>query len=430
MALVVIADTTSGIQQAIDAMFSEHGGVASAIPQRGGTVYIKPNAVHFAPHTYTDPQVLDALLGYLRDHGYGSLAVMEGCTEGCFTRLVFRVTPYLEICRRHNAEPVYLDEGLTVAVELADGTRVRISRRFRDQVVNRGNNVYLSLPKLKTHSMTTVTLGVKNQQGLAAPADRMQAHCHDTLHPRLAALYALAPPDFCIIEGENATAHGHLPPTALLNECLVPTRLLVGGADTLAVDTVGAHILGYNVDEVEHLRLCAGRGLGQTDLGEIDVRGVPLERFQERVPYTLLRRFHPGLRWVVGRERACVEGCRGSSECVQELLYNDYNGGGGWTLVCGSGFTEHDLVDLPGDILVVGPCACSEVGDLLARRYRQRKVLRIPEHIDLMSNTRHQAKLAGVIPLRMVPTSPLVALWTLLVAKLHGLHARVPPVLG
>jgi hypothetical protein len=47
----------------------------------------------------------------------------------------------------------------------------------------------------------------------------------------------------------------------------------------------------------------------------------------------------------------------------------------GWTLVCGSGFEEgdgdreHRLDDLPGDILVVGPCACQEVGDRLAGRF-------------------------------------------------------------
>ncbi|MCK4452336.1 MAG: DUF362 domain-containing protein, partial [Anaerolineae bacterium] len=293
-----------------------------------------------------------------------------------------------------------------------------------------GRSVYLSLPKLKTHSMATVTLGVKNQQAFPVDADRMKQHSHATLHRRLAALYDLTRPDFCIIEGLTATAHGHFPITALLDEYLVPMNVLIGGPDTLAVDVVGARVLGYSLEEVEHLRLCAEWGLGEGNLARIDVRGVELSRFTERLPHTILRRFHPDVRWVVGRTKACVEGCRGNSEATHEMLYNDYDGQGGWTLVCGSGFEEADLDDLPGDILIVGPCACEEVGDILRQRYPDRRIYRVPEHNDLMTNTRYQARLMGVTPVMMVPLNPLVSAFTLLQAKLHGLTARVPPLLG
>jgi uncharacterized protein (DUF362 family) len=432
MPIVVIADTTQGLEPAIEEIFAPHGGVEAVIPKdnSSATVYVKPNGVHFTPHTHTDPAVLEALLAYLRDHGYTRLAVMESATGGNFTRLVFKVTGYARICRRYGAEPVYLDEGPTVQVELCDGTRARIPRRLHDEIVNRGSNFYLSLPKLKTHSMATVTLGVKNQQAFPVDADRMKRHCHRTLHRRLAALYDLVQPDFCIVEGLAATAHGHFPATALLDECLVPMDVLIGGRDTLAVDVVGAHTLGYSLEAVEHLRLCAEWGLGEGDLARIDVRGVGLDRFTERIPHTLLRRFHPDVHWVVGRRRACVEGCRGNSECIQEMLTNDYRGKGGWTLVCGSGFEEADLADLPGDILVVGPCACREVGAKLAQRYPDRRIYQVPEHNDLMTNTRYQARLMGVMPVKMVPGNPLGAALTLLRARLHHLTARVPPLLG
>jgi len=454
MSIVVIADTTQGLESALEEIFAAHGGVESVIPKNGGTIYVKPNGVHFTPYTHTDPVVLEALLAYLRDHGYTRLAVMENSTGGNFTRLVFKVTGYADICRRYGAKPVYLDEGPTVTVDLRDGTRARVSRRLHDEIIRRGDpsaslrtgpstisgrSFYLSLPKLKTHSMATVTLGVKNQQAFPVDADRMERHSHGTLHRRLAALYALTQPDFCIIEGLTATAHGHFPPTALLRECLVPMNILIGGPDTLATDIVGARVLGYSLEEVEHLRLCAEWGLGEGNLAHIDVRGMELSRFTERLPHTLLRRFHPDVRWVVGRTKACVEGCRGNSECIQEMLYNDYppqnpprqpGGERGWTLVCGSGFEEADLDGLPGDILIVGPCACEEVGDTLARRYSDRRVYRVEAHNDLMTNTRYQARLMGVTPVTMVPLNPLVSAFTLLQAKLRGLTARVPPLLG
>lgn len=430
MSVVVIADTKQGLQAALEEIFAPYGGIQAVIPRNGGTVYVKPNGIHFSPHTYTDPAVLEVLLATLRDHGYTRLAVMENCTGGNFTRLVFRVTGYDRICRRYGAEPVYLDEGPTVEVDLRDGTRARIPRRLHDEIVSRGENFYLSLPKLKTHSMAVVTLGVKNQQAFPIDADRMKQHNHETLHKRLAALYDLARPDFCIVEGITATAHGHFPTTALLDECLVPVNILIGGADTLSVDVVGARVLGYSLEEVPHLRLCAEWGLGEADIEHINVRGMPLSRFTEKLPHTLLERFHPDVRWVVGRERACVEGCRGNSACIQEMLYNDFQGRGGWTLVCGKGFEEGDLDGLPGDILVIGPCACDEVGGALCARYPDRHVYLVPEHNDLMTNTHYQARLMGVTPVKMAPLNPLAAALTLLVAKAHGLTARVPPIFG
>lgn len=38
--------------------------------------------------------------------------------------------------------------------------------------------------------------------------------------------------------------------------------------------------------------------------------------------------------------------------------------------------------------------------------------------------------LCGVKPVRVVPLDPLVAAYTFFVARLHGLTARVPPLLG
>jgi uncharacterized protein (DUF362 family) len=432
MTVVVIAQARDNLQVAIDQIWAPYGGVRAVIPT-GATIYIKPNGVHFTPHTHTDPAVLEALLAYLRDHGYERLVVMESCTGGNFTRLVFRVTGYGRICRRYGARPLYLDEGPVVEVGLRDGTRVRLSRRFHDEILAQRHPeeaFYLSLPKLKTHSMTTVTLGVKNQQAFPIDADRMAQHGHATLHRRLAALYDLVRPDFCLVEGLVATAHGHFPATALLDECLVPMDILLGGDDTLAVDVVGARILGYALGEVEHLRLCAEWGLGEGDLEKVEVRGLPLARFDQRLPHTLLRRVHPDVAWVVGHQRACVEGCRGNSEAIQELLYADHGGRGGWTLICGSGFQEADLDDLPGDILVVGPCACEEVVDRLRHRYPGRRLYLVPEHNDLMANTRYQARLMGVMPVRLVPLHPLSSAFSLLQARLHGLKARVPPLLG
>lgn len=430
--IVTIADTTKGLPAAFDAIFAPYGGVAQVIPV-GSKVYVKPNGIQFFPGHHTEPPVVDALLGYLRDHGYTRLALMENASQGIATRIVFAVNGYAKIAKRHGAEVVYLDEGPTVPYTLhGEDEPIRISRRLFELFIDparRPESFYLSLPKLKTHSMTTVTLGVKNQQAFPIDADRMHFHNHELLHARLARLYRMAQPDFCIIEGVRAIFNGHVPAPALLKESSVQLNILIGGRDTVAVDTVGCKVLGYAIEEVEHLRLAAEWGLGEGRLDRIEVIG-DLGRFQTRYPFALLRRFPSGVRIVEGRERACVEGCKGNTECALEIMSNEHPGRGGFTIVFGKGFADADLEGLPGDILVVGNCAVSERAPDLHRRYPDRRIIEVDAHNDIRGITAGLATMMKIKPVELVPLSPLRSGWLLLQAKLHGLNSRMSPLLG
>jgi uncharacterized protein (DUF362 family) len=430
--IVSIADTTGGPSAAFDAIFAPHGGVAKVIPS-GSKVYVKPNGVQFFPGHHTDSAVVDALLGYLRDHGYTHLALMENASQGVATRIVFAVNGYADIAKRHGAECVYLDEGPTVPYTLhGEDDPIRISRRLFDTFIDparRPGNFYLSLPKLKTHSMTTVTLGVKNQQAFPVHADRIHFHNHETLHARLARLYRMVQPDFCIIEGVTAIFNGHLPAPSLFKESSVQLNVLIGGRDTVAVDAVGCRALGYAVEEVEHLRLAVEWGLGEGRLDRIEVVG-DLNRFQTRYPFALLRRFPADVRIVEGRERACVEGCRGNTECSLEIIGNEHRCPGPFTIVFGKGFADSDLEGLPGDILVVGNCALTERGADLRRLYPDRRVIEVDGHNDIRGIIAGVSTLMRVKPMDMVPLTPLRSGWLILQARLHGLNSRMPPMLG
>jgi uncharacterized protein (DUF362 family) len=417
--------------EVFDEIFSAFGGVKSVI-ERGSKIFIKPNAVHFSPETHTDPGVLESLLAYLIDHGITDLAVMENVTGGNFSRLVFHAIGYTRICKKYGAEPIFLDEGPTVAVRLrGEEVETRLPKRLHDDLMrHRPGNFYLSLPTLKTHSMTKVTLGVKNQQAFPIHVDRIHNHNAATLHHRLAALFDWVRPDFCIIEGLRAVINGHIPPTRLLGECLVPMDLLIGGDDTLAVDVVGARVLGYGVDEVEHLRICREWELGEGDLSNIEVVGESLQDYTKRYPFELLGRYHPDVPIIVGKERACNEGCRCNSLAIQEMLTNDHGGHGGWTLVFGKGIDKDQLARAIGDILVIGPCATAELREWLPERFPGRKLYFVDACNDLSRNVQYQAKLMGVAPLELSPVGPLVSAWLLLLAWLHGTTARIPPLLG
>jgi hypothetical protein len=143
-----------------------------------------------------------------------------------------------------------------------------------------------------------------------------------------------------------------------------------------------------------------------------------------------LRRFPSDVRIVEGRERACVEGCKGNTECTLEILSNDYRVQGGFTIVFGKGFDDADLEGLPGDILVVGPCAINDRGADLRRRYPSRRIIEVDAHNDLRGITAGVATLLKIRPVDLVPLNPLRLLAILLQARLHGLNSRMPPIMG
>nr|MDO8098745.1 hypothetical protein [Candidatus Njordarchaeota archaeon] len=139
--------------------------------------------------------------------------------------------------------------------------------------------------------------------------------------------------------------------------------VLIGGDDVVAVDTVGAKILGYDRNEIKHLTIATEMGVGCGNLDEIEIVGN-IKQFKPRVPHAKERIYPPELniKIVAGKEMACREGCLGQVESMLDTLLFDANGQGNFTIVAGKGFSKSDLKDLQEPIVVVGDCPTEEIG--------------------------------------------------------------------
>ncbi|MFO8057414.1 MAG: DUF362 domain-containing protein [bacterium] len=423
MPRVAVRDTGPDLVEDVAAVFRPFGGAGRIIA--GRDVIVKPNAVHYLPGQSTATELLDALLQHLRTEGARRIFLADNSTAGNLTRVVFRVLGWDRLARKYGAEPVYLDEEPTRPVFLQDETSpVRIPRFLHQRLLEKPErNFYLSVPRLKTHSMSHVTLGIKNQQGLLIHPDRLLDHNYN-LGRRLVRILHRFRPDFTLVEGITATIRGHFPIKADLAKSIINTRVLFGGPDVVAVDAVGASILGYRPDEVDHIRRAAEAGLGTADLDRIRVLGS-LERFRERYPYLPDIRIPPDINMVYGKQRACYEGCRGNTEIAIHLFANDYAGKGGFNVVMGKGVDLSELEGLEGPFLVVGPCAVAETADKLKAMYPARKLYLINEHNDLANVSGAllrlmRPKISGLLPLSLPETAALTAR-----AYLRGTTARL-----
>ena len=439
---VFITDTKKGVSKAVNEIFSNLMKTGPIL-KSSKEVYIKVNGIDFQKHAYTSPEVLKEVIDYLRSID-AKIYVMENSTQANMTRIVFAINGYKEVCDETGAEIVYLDEEDTETFEFKGKLSVedkptgynlktfRLPKTIVKIIKNRESMTYINLPKLKTHSMARVTLGIKNQWGFPQHADRGKDHNYN-LHSKLVDVYEYIKPDICIIDGwGGGTIHGHYPPTAWEDRLVIPFNVLIGGRDTLAVDVVGARIFGLTLDEIPHLKIAYERGLGEGDLSKINVIGKDLEEYTEKYPWDLLQEFPENVMIVKGTELLCREGCQNNPLATLQAFAYDHKEKfkGGWFLVMGKGHDEN-LAELLEERsftkgLVAGYCAINEVGEQLRQKFGKRKVLFSGDCNNLAETVKAILKLSKMTVFDLVSLSTEKLMSLIDSAKEHGSTALTP----
>ena len=426
---------------AVAEIFDGAGG--AKLLKKSGDVYIKPNGIDSKPYCYTRPELVEAVIRYWKDHGAKRIFLFENSTQGNFTRMVFAITGYSKICKAYGVKEVYLDEEESVPYEFKgkateeneeDGYRHTTFELplfiVKNLIENKEENLYVSLPKLKTHSMAGVTLGVKNQWAFPQQNDRREDHNYNLPH-KLADVLGYVQPDFTITEGVEATVYGHYPVTAFADECVKPFRVLLASANVVAADLVGAALFGLTAEDVPHLQIAMDRGYakGVKSFDDIEIIG-DISDFTEKYEYDLIQKFPEDVRLVTGTRRWCPQGCKNNPLTLLQVLAFDYQGKGGWTMVMGKGHDPAVIDAIEGKVLVVGRCAIAEIGDRLVARLGRKNVYFSGHCNDLCASTNAMCHLMGVSPLKLAPYPFLPSAKVLLQSKIHGTKANVPNLLA
>lgn len=429
------------IDSAVRSLFDAAGG--TSMLKSSGDVYIKPNGIDAKPYAFTRPELVESVVRYWKNAGAKNVYLLESSTQGNFTRLVFDITGYTAICKATGTKPVFLDEDRAATFEFKgkpssgedergyEGTTFRISKTVAEKLVRDADqNLYISLPKLKTHSMAGVTLGVKNQWAFPMQEDRRKDH-NFNLANKLVDVLGYLKPDYTIIEGVEGTIHGHYPVTAFADACVVPFGILIGSDNVVAADLVGARVFGLGLEDVEHLRVAIERGYsgGVRTLEDIDIAG-DLSPYTEKYPWDLRQVFPDDIAILRGTERLCREGCMNNPLSLLQAFYYDYGGKGGWTMVMGKGHEEEAVDAIKGRVLVVGKCAIKEVGDRLVKRLGANNVYFSGACNDLTATLAAMCHLMKVSPFAFAPYPFMKSAKCLLLALAHGTSARVPSLVS
>ena len=123
-------------------------------------------------------------------------------------------------------------------------------------------DVFITLPVLKTHVVTRVTLGLKNQWGcIPSP---MRLLYHHILDYGIVALNRAYKPSIAILDGTYAMDR-----RGPLEGDPIPAGWMVVADNVVTLDAVGAHLLGVDPHQVRHIRLAEQEKLGTTDLTQV-----------------------------------------------------------------------------------------------------------------------------------------------------------------
>jgi len=242
-------------------------------PVCGRRVLLKPNAGRVAPPgtgITTHPAVVAAAIDVFRQAG-ADVAVGESPIVGVKVPEAFAATGIDSVALDRDCPLIDMDQRRFVEVPVPEG-RVVDSLQVCEDVLE--FDFIVSIPVMKMHMHTGVTLSVKNMKGCLWRRSKVQLHMlppldgtdEKSLDIAIADVASVLRAHLAIIDG--TVGMEGLGPSAGKAKLM---DAVVVSADPFSADAVACHLMGTAAERIPHLRIGAGRGYGVIDLDRMTV---------------------------------------------------------------------------------------------------------------------------------------------------------------
>ena len=268
LAVVESTDTFAATLRAVELI----GGIGRFV-KPGAKVGLLANAGWRKPGAFTSPDVTLAILQLCLDAGAGEITYIIDPATDYWTRTP-RGAQYPKLVDAGRKNP-----GEWTEVEIPRGVslkKARVNRAYLDC------EVLINLPIAKHHGGTSYTGCLKNVMGACDRDTNKFFHTGAGLKNGaenvaflsqcIADVNLLRRPTLNVCDGtEFILTNGPAGPGELKR-----ANKVFAGADAVAVDAYGCTLLGLTADKVAMIGMAVAHGLGQSDLGKLNVREVKL----------------------------------------------------------------------------------------------------------------------------------------------------------
>ena len=242
-------------------------------PVRDRRVLLKPNVGRVAlpgEGITTHPEVVAAAIDALREAG-AEVAVGESPITGVDVMEAFAAAGITAVAEQRDCPLIDLDRRPPVEMPLEQGQALKAIRVCADVL---DHDLVVSIPVMKMHMHTGVTLSVKNLKGCLWRRSKVKLHMlapvegndEKPINIAIADMASVLRPHLAIIDG--TVGMEGLGPSAGEAKAL---DTVVAGADGFAADAVACQLMGTSAEAVPHLAIAARRGYGVIDVSALDV---------------------------------------------------------------------------------------------------------------------------------------------------------------
>jgi uncharacterized protein (DUF362 family) len=233
--------------------------------KKKSVVFIKPNFTfpYYKEGVTTNPTLLKSLIKIIRSRTDNIIIGESNGGDNSFkAEEAFRGHGMYDICREVGARLVNLSNFPSTFVESEiqnKKVKVQLPKMLLENV-----DCFISVPVLKVHVITGVSLGLKNLWGCYP--DSMRGLHHQNLDRKLTLLAKVLKPKIVVIDGlYGLNSHG-----PMFGDPIKMDLILVSN-NIVVADTLGTMIMGFALKEAKHILVAENEGLGITNLKNVKV---------------------------------------------------------------------------------------------------------------------------------------------------------------
>lgn len=264
----------------------------------GVNILVKPNLASYVRDKgeNTDVRVVEGVVEYFQDKG--DITIAEGCCGSMdlmldSTNELFEFAGYSKLENKYGVKLFDFNTDLFEKVKLHDEV-------FGIAKTALNADYLISVPVLKTHEFTTISVCVKNLMGCLEPkptsghetATKWEIHAElsecdfsdlpeywsalNKFEHRLIGLFKKLSPKLGVVDAIVAS-EGDAP----IHGTPLHMGLVLASENPISCDAVAAHLMGIDPNTVGYLQLAKKQNLGEIDVEEIETN-VNLQRYRKK----------------------------------------------------------------------------------------------------------------------------------------------------